>query len=135
MKGRNFRVGSVLLISILFIGLISSCSKRAGEGGLASISGKVYARDYDKDGDLEAEGYIGDVKVYIRVAGSDVQLDDIDTNYDGTYSFPFLRKGEYEVWVFSDCDDCLDGTEAIVQKVSIEDRKAEIVLPDFEIKI
>jgi hypothetical protein len=51
-----------VLISLSFF----SCKKQPGEGGFASIEGKVYAKDYDDSYTLlTAEYYIPSETVYI----------------------------------------------------------------------
>ncbi len=121
----------VLLCFTFFI----SCTKQAGEGGLASISGKVYGHDYDKQGNLKAEGYMGEVRVYISVEGSSELLDDVRTRYDGSYEFPFLRKGNYQLWVYTQCDSCLNDMMPILQNARITEKKQRLVMPDFHINL
>ncbi len=130
----NKRVKLTAIFTILIASvMITSCTKEAGEGGLASISGKVYAVDYNKAGYYLTEGYAGDVRVYMSVDGSSETLDDIRTQYDGSFSFPLLRKGNYKIWVYSRCDSCLNEQTPIVQDVTISGRKEKVVLPDFKI--
>jgi len=132
----NFNKTHPYLLLMLCVSLsFFSCTKEAGEGGLASISGKVYAHDYDKQGNLKAEGYIGEVRVYIGVEGSSELLDDVRTQYDGSYEFPFLRKGNYKIWVYTQCDSCLNDLLPIVQEAHITERKQRLVMPDFDIKL
>ena len=54
--------------SLLFI----SCKKEAGFGGLSTVSGKVYAKDYQANNPtvVEAEGYTANMKVVLSVEGS-----------------------------------------------------------------
>lgn len=125
----------LLIICFLPLSTISSCTKEPGEGGLASISGKVFAHDYDKQGNLKAEGYVGEIRVYISVEGSSELLDDVRTQYDGSYEFPFLRKGNYQLWVFTQCDSCVNDQMPVVQKASITERKQRVIMPDFEINL
>ena len=129
MKFRNI----FLILSIFFVFI--SCKKEEGFGGLASISGKVYAFDYNSSGVLLSEGYAGDIDVYIKAKDSSVELKRIRTTYDGSYIFEQLRKGDYEVWVYSDCSKCPNGIEPIIQSVTLSDKKAKIELPVFEVDI
>ena len=129
MKCRNI----FLAISILFI--FVSCKKEEGFGGLAIISGKVYAYDYNSSGILLAEGYAGDIDVYIKAKDSSAELKRIRTTYDGSYIFEQLRKGDYEVWVYTDCAKCPNGIEPVIQSVTLSDKKAKIELPVFEVNI
>jgi len=69
-----------------------SCKHEEGKGGLATIKGKVYAKDYNSNGVLVDEGYLGSVKVYISKHGDPNYFDDYDTSYDGSYQFNFYMK-------------------------------------------
>lgn len=122
-----------IVVSILTI--FTSCIKEEGFGGLATISGKVYAYDYNNSGVLIAEGYTGDIDVYIRAKGSNVELNRIRTTYDGTFAFKQLRKGDYEVWVYSDCAKCPNGIEPIIQSVALTNKKENLELSVFEVNI
>ncbi|MCO5234286.1 MAG: hypothetical protein LC105_00870 [Chitinophagales bacterium] len=112
-----------------------SCKKEEGYGGLASVSGRVYAHDYSNSGELLSEGYAGDIEVYIKAKDGKEVIDRIRTIYDGYFQFAQLRKGNYEVWVYSDCKACPNGVEAIIQEVKVADKKSKIELPAFEINI
>jgi hypothetical protein len=123
---------SVLVATGVFI---SSCEKEPGFGGLATITGKVYAFDYNPAGSLIGEGYTGDIEVFISVEGQPGVLDRIRTSFDGSYIFTQLRKGSYVIWVFSDCDICTDNKEPVSQIVKVNSNRQEITLEDFRIRI
>lgn len=114
---------------------ISSCEKEPGFGGLATISGKVYAYDYNPQGILIGEGYTGDLEVFISVEGQPGVLDRIRTSFDGSYLFSRLRKGTYVVWVFSYCNNCPDNQEPIKKTVRVTSNREKIILEDFRIRI
>ncbi|MEZ5045383.1 MAG: hypothetical protein R2831_00135 [Chitinophagaceae bacterium] len=120
------------LVSICFL---SACKKSPGFGGLASISGKVYAYDYTPGGNLEAEGYTGNINVYIKVEGENYVLKSVDTDYLGAFSFRELRKGTYTIWVYSYCDTCTGNQEVKKQTITIENTKDKKILSDFIINI
>lgn len=128
------RIGRCLLL-ILTLFIFTQCEKEEGFGGLGVIKGKVYAYDYNNSGVLIAEGYAGDIEVYIGAEGSSEILERLRTSHDGSYEIRGLRKGKYEVWVYSDCDLCPNGIEPIIQKVSIDQKKSEVTLNTFEINI
>ncbi|MCO5249108.1 MAG: MSCRAMM family adhesin SdrC [Chitinophagales bacterium] len=136
------------LYSTLFLGILlfSHCKKEEGYGGLASIEGRVYAVDYNKDGEFVDEGYVGDREVYIgslsvkkNTNGDEVEtskvIDRIRTSYDGFYIFEGLRKGTYDVWVYSLCSKCVDDVTPIVRRVEVKGKKSRIVLEDFKIDL
>lgn len=123
------------LAFIFILGLHLQCKKEEGFGGLGTIKGKVYAYDYNNSGVLESEGYAGDIEVYISAEGKSEILDRIRTHYDGSFEIKELRKGSYEVWVYSDCDLCPNGIEPIIQKVTIDQKKSIVELKTFEVNI
>ena len=128
MKAVNTIIGSVLLLT-LTVGLFTSCSKEEGEGGAASISGKVMIQDISKSTDQEiGDPYEApDEKVYIIYGSGTTYDDDYNTSYDGTFKFNYLRQGTYKVFVYSDIvPEPTSGPkqEAIITTVEITDKKA-----------
>jgi len=119
------------LVTLVALG----CKKEPGFGGLASISGKVYAIDSTSGGNLKDEGYIGDYDVFIGIDGEPGLLDNIKTSYDGSYQFAELRKGTYNVWVYRRCDACAGDILLIKKTVVIKSNKEEKVLDDFKVVI
>jgi hypothetical protein len=104
-----------------------------GYGGKSSITGKVYGRDYNSNGNLVGEGYLGDVRVYIAKHGSTQYFDDLRTSFDGSFQFDYLQIGKYDLWAFGDCDYCdWDQTYALIT-VEITSKKEVVVAPDIEI--
>ena len=130
-------------ILFLSIFVFAHCKKEEGFGGLASIQGKVYAVDYNKDGEYVDEGYLGDFVVYLGTISTkdDDSLETIHviervrTSYDGSFLFEGLRKGTYDVWVYSQCSKCAGDITPIIQRVEIKGKKSKIELEDFKIDI
>jgi hypothetical protein len=122
-----------IFICAFLLTVLVSCSKEEGYGGLATIKGKVYGKDYNSHGALVSEGYIGDMKVYISKHDNPSYFDKVDTSYDGSYSFEFLHKGTYDVWVFGDCDSCPWAQVYAKETVEITSKKETVEAPDLEI--
>ena len=124
---------SAVILSLFFISLFVACKKGPGIGGRASIKGTVYARNYNNSFVAVDSGYIGDVKVFIKFGDNPGVGDNVDTDNTGTFVFPYLRKGDYTVYVFSKVltNNTIDTT--VVQQVTIKDAKEEVVLPRFDI--
>ena len=114
-----------LIISFL------SCSKEEGYGGLATITGKVYAKDYNSSGYLVGEGYIGDVAVYISKSGETAYFDKVDSAYDGSFTFKFLYKGTYDIWVYGDCDSCTWDQTFVKKTITISSSKETVTTEDL----
>ena len=122
-----------LVISCFAIGL-ASCEKEEGEGGKAVITGKVMAREFSEAGNLVGEYYIAEKRTYIIYGDGTTQDDDIRTSYDGSYRFEYLRKGDYTIYVMSDCDTCISGERPVMAKVSISKNDDVITVPDIVIE-
>lgn len=125
------RIFWILFVCVLFV----SCKKYEGYGGLATIKGRVYAKNYNSNGTLVSEGYYGEVRVYISKHGETEYFDDLRSSYDGTFTFQNLHVGTYDLWVFGDCDNCSWNQMYELKTVTITEKKEEINLEDFVIKI
>jgi len=124
------------LLATILILACTSCTKEAGFGGLACIEGKVYATDYTPNsGIIEAEGYTADMKVIISVVGSSIILDEVRTDLNGSFRFEELRKGDYEIWTFTECDTCTNNETPVIQQATISSRNETVTLTDFMINI
>jgi len=120
----------ILGLAILFIG----CQKEPGEGGQASIQGKIFVQEYNANcSELRAEYYVVDEEVYI-IAGDDPSyFERVRTGPDGTYWFPYLRKGKYTVYAISENCDNPGQDFAVELEAEIDSRKEELVLEDLVI--
>jgi hypothetical protein len=116
----------ILLFAISFL----SCSKEEGYGGLATIKGKVYGKDFNSSGYLVGEGYLGDISVYISKSGSTNYFDKVDSAYDGSFTFKFLHKGTYDIWVFGDCDTCTWEQTFVKKTIRISSTKQTVTSED-----
>ena len=111
-------------IAILFTLLTFSCTKSEGIGGRSSIKGKVIIDNINIiDGTIENTYDAQDVDVFI-IYGNDNNNynDDQSTSYDGSFEFNYLNKGYYEVFVYSDCQNCHKGQDSvIIQSITINE--------------
>ncbi|MBI5540392.1 MAG: hypothetical protein HY951_10070 [Bacteroidia bacterium] len=134
MENRNFKL--ILPLIILTMVVLSSCSKKPGEGGSSNIKGKVYAKYYNKTFTLlEGQGYAPDKDIYIIYGDEASYGDRTRTNYDGTYEFQFLRKGKYRIYVYSK-DSTLtipSGVNSIITDVEITGNRQTVIVPDLKI--
>ena len=124
---------SFVALAVLTIVGFSSCQKE-GEGGTSTISGKVFAFDYNASGQLTSEYYAPDEDVFIVYGGNSSFYDDnYKTAYDGSFRFQNLTKGDYSVYVYSRCDTCASGLEVIISDVVISSNGVDVVMDDFVI--
>jgi hypothetical protein len=117
-----YKMKKYLLLSLLSF-VFLSCSHDEGYGGLASINGRVYGKDYNSNGFLVNQDYIGGMKVYISKHGETAYFDSMDSAYDGSFKFKNLYAGSYDLWVFGDCDSC--AWDQVYKLVTVEISKKE----------
>jgi hypothetical protein len=122
-----------LFAGIILLLITASCEKDPGEGGNASIYGKVTVRDYNSDFTYLKEEYPGrDVDVFI-IYGDDKSVSDrVRTSYDGVFEFKYLRKGTYTIFAYSkDSTLMTNSVVPVIEEVTIEDNKSEVEAPDI----
>lgn len=105
--------------------LLDACNKEPGEGGRAEIRGVVYERRYNDATNLPiGQAYpLADARVSIIYGDGDYADDDTRTGPNGEFRFPWLRKGDYRIYVISECNTYTNCTEGIYVDVEISGRK------------
>ena len=135
MKRKSTGTWSILIMAVSVCLIFSACKKEAGEGGTSSITGKVYAKDYNATFTvLQGAYYAAGKYVYIIYGDAKDYGNKIRTNYDGTYEFKYLRPGNYRVYCYS--KDSLLQTNAeigIIKEVTINKQYQEVTVPDIVI--
>lgn len=115
--------------------MMISCKKEPGTGGKSTIYGKVLVKDYNSTFTVLQETYYGpEIWVYL-IYGDDRDYGDrIQTSYDGTWEFKYLRAGTYKVYVLSK-DSTLQTSAMVpvIREVVIPNKKQEIEVPDLVI--
>lgn len=123
-----------LFTSLLTLALFVSCNKEAGEGGTASITGKVLVIDLNNSGAVNGQYYGMDYDVFIVYGeNNNTYSDKFSTSFDGSYAFNYLTPGKYTLFAYSKCDTCLGGQEVIKKSVEITDKKQKLVVDDLVI--
>ncbi len=90
------------ILLILLTILLSACVKEAGEGGTATIVGKVYAYDYNAELTVFRTSYYApEEDVYIMYGSDTIYSERTRTNFDGSYRFEYLRPGTYTIFAYS----------------------------------
>lgn len=113
---------------------LSGCKKDPGPGGLASISGRLYAYDYNSFGALVDSGYVAGERVFISYGDNEAVGNDTRTYIDGSFTFEWLQKGKYTIWAISDCDTCPLKQTTVKQTVEITKRREKLTIPDLIIR-
>lgn len=134
-----FRIVFALALALLFV----SCEKDEGPGGQATIKGRVIVGDYKGIFPFTfnyVEYPAEELDVYIIYGSDDNTYDDrTRTSFDGTFQFKYLNKGDYKIFTYSDdtvtvgMQDSLSGKVAIIQSVTIGDKKETVTMPDIKI--
>lgn len=112
-----------------------ACQKDPGEGGKSSIGGKVYVVEYSNNtGQLTGdEYYVAEQRVYIRYGDEQFHSDDVRTGPDGFFQFDWLRKGDYTIFVYSECPACPNELTTVEVNVDLG-RNEEVSLNDIIIE-
>jgi hypothetical protein len=112
----------------------SACEKFEGEGGSCTLIGKVYVRNYNGTGQLVDEYYAPDERVFIVYGEDSIYSDEMRTNYDGSFRFSHLYKGDYTVFAYSDCDTCDAPEGPVMASVTFTKNKETLYTADIEIR-
>lgn len=123
-----------LIIFPFFILIFSGCKKEAGEGGGAIIEGKLYAKNFHSPGiPYGTDDFVAGKKMYITYGDKTIADDDIETGYDGSFKFSYLRKGTYNIFTYSlDTTSFSDDHEiTVIKTVEITENNQELTLDDF----
>lgn len=117
------------LVLALFSVLFFACSKEPGQGGNSVIKGKVYGYDINTNEVVTDSGYVGGLRVYISYGDNTTADDDVRTSYTGEYEFRGLRKGNYTIFTYSQCNGCLFNQEVKKTQVEITENKQDVEAP------
>lgn len=130
MAHKPLFITCALILCIFF----SGCEKGPGKGGTSSITGKVVVRQYNANFTILIEQYYAtDEDVFVVYGDDDTFSDKTSTNYDGTFRFDYLRKGEYTVYAYSEDSANYPSQReiAVLKNVKITDNKQDIKIPEI----
>ena len=110
--------------------MVFSCAKTEGPGGQATIKGKVTIDNINVLGTTINTYDAQEENIYINYGDLDNTFDDdVKTSHDGTFEFNYLNKGNYEIFLYSDCISCPKGQDSLIKiEVTIGERSEEIDL-------
>ncbi len=126
------RVVYLMVVVILAI----SCTKEEGEGGNSVITGKVFKKVYNNTfTHLLDSFYQPDADVYIIYGDNETYSDRYSTNWDGSYRFEYLRKGDYKVFVYSidTTGSSSPFTAPVILDVNVSGNNETVVVDDLVI--
>ncbi|MBK7382935.1 MAG: hypothetical protein IPI81_06295 [Flavobacteriales bacterium] len=121
---------ALLALLFTFSLLVIGCKKEPGEGGRAEIQGVLYEQRYNGTTDLPiGNAYpLSDARVSIIYGDGDYPDNDTRTSPEGRFHFPWLRKGDYRIYVISECNAYNNCTVGIYTDVEISGRKDVVVI-------
>jgi hypothetical protein len=115
-----------IIPALCFAFTFISCKKNEGEGGYATIKGRVLAANaYSPAIGLGADDGAPKEDVYIIYGDETVAGDKVETSADGTFEFRYLTKGKYTIYSYSRDTSLADpnGKVMISKPIEIDDRK------------
>ena len=122
---------AILLIATM---VVVACKKRTeGENGRATIKGRIWVQDYDKDYVEIDTQYVGAKEdVFIIYGDEEIYGNDMETHFDGTYKFEYLTPGTYTIFAYSDNPDSKKSNLIPVKKtVEITDKDEVVTVDDI----
>lgn len=126
---------------LVFSALLCACSIDEGEGGQASITGRVFIQekvDFSVVGgpsDSVVNEYPGiEERVYIKYGDNSIYDDDFDTDENGFYKFTDLTKGNYTLFTYTKCDSCDSEVSPVYLKAKLEKHNSQLENQNFYIE-
>jgi len=132
------KLSKLIMFSFLAFIIMGGCTKEPGVGGSATVTGKIYVKDYNSFGTLVDEYYAQDYNVYL-IYGDDggAYDDDVSTSHDGAFEFKYLQKGKYELFLYSKhayCSGCTYGSDSVITvNFEVTDKKQIIELSEITV--
>jgi hypothetical protein len=127
--------GTLLSIAALVL-LLPSCKKEPGIGGRGEIRGFVFEQRYNAN----TQQPVGqpypkaEQRVYIIYGNGKFHDDDVRTGPDGSFRFPWLNKGDYQIYTISECGQFNGCTFAVSATATIGSRKEVVELGTLNIQ-
>lgn len=107
------------VICCLMAVLFCTCKKQPGEGGFASITGKVYVKNYDATYTIvQSEYYLLGENVHIIYGDGTEVGNSVKTSFDGSFTFNYLQKGKYKIFVVG--EDTTKPNLSVPKEVMVE---------------
>ncbi len=125
-----------LLLTVMMVINLISCTKDEGVGGKATIRGKVVLQDYNDDFSILLSEYnASEEDVYIIYGNDKTFGDQVETNHDGTFEFDYLLPGDYKIFIYSeDSSKNLLHDTVVIKNITVS-RKDDIVDAGTFVKI
>lgn len=129
-------MNKVFLSLLIVVTTLYSCKKDPGKGGRATIKGVVTVIDYDATYTIAKDTFPAQGEnVYILYGDQNVVGDNTKTSIDGSFEFPYLRKGKYRIFVVSKdtAAKISNKTIEVIKDAEVTDKKQVINLDEIVI--
>ena len=131
-----------LIFLFVIIFCLFSCEKPEGEGGTSEIKGKItyYTISYNAQTSSNDTNYYPksgkDIFIIYSADSMDLFDDKTETDWNGNYSFKYLRKGDYTLYTYVDSNVVNDVTYdyPVFQHVNISENHSCITLDEYIIE-
>ncbi len=125
------------IIALLFASFVLiCCKKKEGEGGFASIEGKLFVKNYDAFFQIKtSENYLPGENIYIIYGNNSDVGNSVKTSFDGYFKFNFLQKGTYKIFaVGKDSSAANRGNKiSVIKEITISSKKQKVDIGDLVI--
>jgi hypothetical protein len=118
-----------LAAAALIILFFTTCEKPEGIGGTSTITGKVILKEYGNQGTVINEYGAPDYDVYIIYGDNTIYDDDVKTHFDGSFQFPYLYKGSYTLYAYTECELCIPQDQPAMVTVEITENRSHVEAP------
>ena len=107
------------------------------KGGTSSIKGKIFVAEFNIFTPVDSF-YSGKENIYIIYGNNSYFGDKIESSYDGSFEFPYLKKGSYKIFSYSDClvndPTCDGGKKTVLMEVEITENHQQLDIGDLRIE-
>lgn len=124
-----------VIVALSLVLFLVSCGKQEGEGGKNTITGVVIMQEYTESTNQFVTEYPApEERVYIIYGDNAYYADETKTNFDGSFRFEYLYKGDYQLFVYSECLACPAGVEPLFVDIELKERKETFVTDTIYVK-
>jgi hypothetical protein len=129
-------MNKVLLLVASATIIFTACKKEPGQGGRATIKGKIFTVDFDDTFTIIKDTFpTQGENVFILYGDDNTVGDNVRTSYDGTFEFEYLRTGKYRIFAVSKDTFAKrsNRTIEVMRTIEIKEKKEVVTLDDMYI--
>lgn len=126
----------ILILALAAAPFFTACKKEPGQGGRATIKGKIFTVDYDDTFTIIKDTFATQGEnVYILYGDDNTVGDNARTSFDGTFQFEFMRTGKYRIFAVSKdtAAKTSNRTIEVMKTIEIKEKKEVYTIEDMYI--